>query len=422
MRFAHSRAAALTLTVLALGCGDDTSSGGNGGSGGVAWTGGSGGAGATGGTSSGGGGSGGVSPDGGGGAGGIGPSGGAGGVGPNGGSNPGGGGSGGSGGAECESVGQCDDADACTVDACDAGTCENIAVELEDGFDCTLDACDPATGVTHTPMDMACDDLVDCTDDECSVDTGCANTPNASNCMPGEGCDGVAGCQASTITSVFPNDGLATATTAVTIVGTGLTTGTISFDGIAATCNFAGAPTTVTCNVPPSAVGRGDVLYTNVSGAAATLVDGWTFTGVLNEDDVADEADYCNLQFPTTTSSSAGQPSDTIYGRIFESGKTDVTAGGPASGIIGEVGYGPNASNPTTSAGWRFQPATFNLEIGNDEEYLGTITIPAAGSYAYTFRFSLDGGLNFTYCDSNGAGSNGGLTFEANSLGAITVN
>ena len=49
------------------------------------------------------------------------------------------------------------------------------------------------------------------------------------------------------------------------------------------------------------------------------------------------------------------------------------------------------------------------------------MTAPAAGSYAYTSRASFDG-VNWTYCDLDGAGDNGGLDFSTSQLGAMTVN
>jgi hypothetical protein len=149
-----------------------------------------------------------------------------------------------------------------------------------------------------------------------------------------------------------------------------------------------------------------------------------TLPGVLNETDLPAEADYCVLQFPSTLSVSAGVASMTIYGRIYEGGLTDTTVGGPAPGITAELGYGPAGTDPRTSTAWVFHATVFNVETGtgnNDDEYMGTLTIPAAGSYAYTYRFSFDGGANVTYCDLDGAGSNGGLDFSPTQLGAATV-
>ncbi len=67
------------------------------------------------------------------------------------------GGAGGSGGATggtgggggCTSAAQCNDNDACTTDACAAGTCTNTKVDVNDNNACTIDLCDPTTGVSH---------------------------------------------------------------------------------------------------------------------------------------------------------------------------------------------------------------------------------------------------------------------------------
>ena len=48
------------------------------------------------------------------------------------------------------------------------------------------------------------------------------------------------------------------------------------------------------------------------------------------------------------------------------------------------------------------------------------LVVEGAGVYAYTTRFSFDG-VNWTYCDLNGAGANTGLAFELEQLGVMTV-
>ena len=97
---------------------------------------------------------------------------------------------------------------------------------------------------------------------------------------------------------------------------------------------------------------------------------------LLNETNLAGEADGCTLQFPSTITMGAGETSPEIFGRIFEAGVTD-----PAN----------------------------------------TLTVLSDGLYSYTYRFSLDGGFGWTYCDLDGAGSGSGLTFDASQLGGMTV-
>lgn len=144
-----------------------------------------------------------------------------------------------------------------------------------------------------------------------------------------------------------------------------------------------------------------------------------TSAAYLNETDVMEEADYCNLQFPASILMMTGQSTPLIYGRIYEQGVTEPA--GASAMVIAEVGYGPSGSDPTTSMAWQWFPATFNVQLGNDDEYQSSFVVNTAGTYAYTYRFSLDGGTDWTAADLNGAGSNSGLTFEPSQLGVLTV-
>ncbi|MGA9524308.1 MAG: lamin tail domain-containing protein, partial [Myxococcaceae bacterium] len=87
-----------------------------------------------------------------------------------------------------------DDADACTVDACDpaTGAVTHVAVSVDDSDACTADACNPSTGVSHTPV--ATDDGVACTVDSCDPVSGVSHTPNHGACAQGEICSATAGC------------------------------------------------------------------------------------------------------------------------------------------------------------------------------------------------------------------------------------
>lgn len=141
----------------------------------------------------------------------------------------------------------------------------------------------------------------------------------------------------------------------------------------------------------------------------------------LNEaGSAAGEADYCALQFPASYSIGGGQAGPSIYGRLYQSGATEPA--GPPSGWLAALGYGPSGTDPRLLAGWRFFDAAYNLQVGNDDEFTAVLTAPwAIGGYAYTFRFSRDQGVSWTYCDINGAGANAGLAFDAAALGQMTV-
>lgn len=140
----------------------------------------------------------------------------------------------------------------------------------------------------------------------------------------------------------------------------------------------------------------------------------------LNETDAPAEADSCTVQLPTAFTVLAGGAAPTLYGRLFESGVTD-PAGAPA-GWAGQLGYGPQASDPRLLTGWRFFDASYEAQFGNDDEFQVNFNAPVIpGIYSYTYRFSNDGGGSWTYCDTDGAGSNAGQTFSTAMLGQMTV-
>ncbi len=94
----------------------------------------------------------------------------------------------------------CDDGDACTVDACDAGAptgCSHLPLTCNDGDPCTTDTCDPGLGCVFTPV--VCDD-----GDACNGLETC--DPATGNCLPGvpvvcddgDACNGVETCDPAT--------------------------------------------------------------------------------------------------------------------------------------------------------------------------------------------------------------------------------
>ncbi len=91
----------------------------------------------------------------------------------------------------CTTDADCDDGDACTLDACGAaaGVCTHTDVVCDDGIACTVDACDPASGCSNTPDDALCVDGNPCTTDVCDPASGCTHTAIA-GCVPSTCCVG----------------------------------------------------------------------------------------------------------------------------------------------------------------------------------------------------------------------------------------
>jgi hypothetical protein len=142
-----------------------------------------------------------------------------------------------------------------------------------------------------------------------------------------------------------------------------------------------------------------------------------------NESSSVAEADFCAVVFPSTLTVQQGTSTGSIFGQIFEAGTTEPA--GAAANVRVQLGFGPPTVNPEYQAGWSWFNAGYNLQVGNNDEYTGSFIAPAAGSYRYAYRFSLDQGLSFTYCDSTagdgGAGSNTGLNFEFVTVPVLTT-
>jgi hypothetical protein len=161
----------------------------------------------------------------------------------------------------------------------------------------------------------------------------------------------------------------------------------------------------------PPAVGGADI-----EDPAIVIVDGSN-----NETDVPTEADFCNIQFPPALAGTVGVPTAPVFSQIFEAGVTE--APGPSPNVLVQFGLS-RTDTPTSLADFVFVDGpTHNsqAQAGNNDEYSFAPTPTAAGTFRYLFRYSLDGGLNWTHCDLDGAGSNPGLSFDIAQTGVLTV-
>jgi hypothetical protein len=136
-----------------------------------------------------------------------------------------------------------------------------------------------------------------------------------------------------------------------------------------------------------------------------------------NETGSSSEINFCNIQFPNSISIPSGASTPLIFAQVYHAGYTEPP--GPSS-IVAQIGYGPANVNPQNQAGYIWQTATYNTQVGNNDEYQTSFVVATAGSYRYASRFSLDS-TNWTYCDVDGAGSNANLAFSPDQLGVMTV-
>ena len=214
--------------------------------------------------------------------------------------------------------------------------------------------------------------------------------------------------------TIDPDNALASAPlTGAVLTGNGFTADTtVSVGGAAATNCALVSPTQLRCDLPAGGTAAHvDVVATRGSDTS-TLSGGFTWTSV------SAAVTWCDVQWPASATATANAVSPYIYGQVYQGGMTDAS-NAPAAGIGAQLGWGVSGTDPRTDNGWRFAAAAPNPSYDfsqNNDEYYARVALPA-GTYGYVYRFTLDGGLHFTYCDLDTA--NGG--FDPTQEGTLTV-
>jgi len=108
---------------------------------------------------------------------------------------------------------------------------------------------------------------------------------------------------------------------------------------------------------------------------------------------LADQVDFCSLQSPATGTQALGGQYN-VYARVFELGVTPTP--GSQANISAWIGFNTTDAvilSDFTDPSWTWVPATWNLQAGNDDEYIADIgpSIPTGGTYYYVSRFQLNG-------------------------------
>jgi hypothetical protein len=127
---------------------------------------------------------------------------------------------------------------------------------------------------------------------------------------------------------------------------------------------------------------------------------------------------WCSLQYPASTSTVAGMPSEPIFGRVYVEGCT--TGDLECQAVRAEVGLGDPALSPVdVPQAYAWVAASYNAgHVGDDNDEFSARLIPAAdGTFAYAYRFSTDGGASWVTCDLDG--SDNGFHFQR--MGSLTA-
>ncbi|HSL64297.1 MAG TPA: alpha-amylase family glycosyl hydrolase, partial [Gaiellaceae bacterium] len=125
---------------------------------------------------------------------------------------------------------------------------------------------------------------------------------------------------------------------------------------------------------------------------------------------------WANLQWPPTLTHviSATGRTASVYGQVWIDGATNQP--GPTPSLRAQLGLGPDGSDPA-GGGWTWVDAAFNVDAGNNDEFVASLLPEAVGSFDYAYRYSTTGGRSWVYADLDGI-ANGYSPAQA---GALTV-
>lgn len=123
---------------------------------------------------------------------------------------------------------------------------------------------------------------------------------------------------------------------------------------------------------------------------------------------------WVNLQWPPTIVATAFEQTESVYGQVYIPNITNPA--GQGRGLRAEVGFGTSAD--LTS--WTWFPMSFNLDVGNNDEFVGTMLPTASGVFSYTARYDGNWGLGnpnaaWVYGDLDGS------PFQLSKTGEMTV-
>jgi hypothetical protein len=116
---------------------------------------------------------------------------------------------------------------------------------------------------------------------------------------------------------------------------------------------------------------------------------------------------WANLQWPPTLSETVGGRTDDVFGQVWIDGVTSLP--GPTPGLMAQAGFGPEGTNPDGAPGWVWSDAFFNVDAGNNDEFLAYFLPTEVGDFDYLYRYSVADGAIWLYADLDGPVPAGGM-------------
>ena len=193
-----------------------------------------------------------------------------------------------------ECPGGCDDGDPCTEDTCDAKSgCTNTPlsdVECDDGDACTIGTICSA-GVCGGGAAKDCDDADPCTDDACDAQDGCKHAQNEAPCTDGNACTDGDACKEGKCVPGGPKscDDLDPCTTDA------CTAGECTHTTIEGACDDGDACTTGDTCTDGICIGSGEVTCEDDNACTVDSCDPATGCVYEPNDDPCEDGDPCTL-------------------------------------------------------------------------------------------------------------------------------
>jgi hypothetical protein len=127
---------------------------------------------------------------------------------------------------------------------------------------------------------------------------------------------------------------------------------------------------------------------------------------------------WANLQWPPsmTHTISVVNRTDNVYGQVWIDGVTNQPGQTPT--LRAQLGWGPDGSNPDGNAAWQWEEAHFNVDAGNNDEFVASLLPDRVGSFDYAYRYTTTDGESWTYADLDGIGNG----YSPAQAGQLTVN
>ena len=91
-------------------------------------------------------------------------------------------------------------------------------------------------------------------------------------------------------------------------------------------------------------------------------------------------------------------PTDSVYAQVYIPGATEPAGQTPT--LRAQLGFGVDEDTPELWTTWA--DADFNVNVGNNDEFMGSMVPEAVGTYYYTYRFTTTNGREWEYLGDQG--------------------